>query len=161
MSITIPITAKLAGAIAAGGVTSVPVPRSATVDRLTGSAGPSNDPADSVPTALSAPADARASLPGQASGARLPGAGPESAAAETTPIDADDVPQFPELGQRIRQAVQDSKDVSSPLTTQGTGSIIIYGDVHMPAVQHVQPPQDKTQPPLVRGGDQDHTPQAF
>ena len=161
MSITIPITAQLAGAVAAGGVTSVPVPRSATADRLTGSPGRSDDPADSVPTGLSAPTDARASFPSQPSGDRLPGAGLESAAAETSPIDAGDLPQFSELGRHVRQAVQDSKDVSSPLPVQGTGSIIIYGDVHMPAVQHVQPSQDKTQPPLVRGGDQDHTPQAF
>ena len=40
------------------------------------------------------------------------------------------------------------------------GSIIIYGDVHMPAIQNVQPTLDKTQPPLIRGGHENEVPQA-
>ena len=40
------------------------------------------------------------------------------------------------------------------------GSIIIYRDVHKPAIQNVQPTLDKTQPPLIRGGHENEVPQA-
>ena len=54
-------------------------------------------------------------------------------------------------------------DLSGRLRGLGTGqagSIIIYGDVHMPAIQNVQPTMDKTQPPLIRGGNENEVPQA-
>ena len=43
------------------------------------------------------------------------------------------------------------------LSPDRSATIIIYGDVHMPAIQHVQSAVDKSQPPFVRGGREHET----
>lgn len=152
------IPGRLADAVALGQTPVVNLPRTATSP----AAGDphENDPPEAAAASAQGPRKAFRGLaydvaaPAQNAEFEPPPGAP-------TPANAGDLSPLSGLGERVRHVVQPNQGQSSPPSSPRTGAIIIYGDVHMPAVQHVQPAQDKTQPPLVRGGDQDQTPQAF
>ena len=163
MPASLHVPARLADAIALGQTRTIALPPPATSSAE--AEGHEDNP--SPPQAIDVPDQGqRKAFRGPASGAASTAANVEFEMPQDSPdsspsTDAVALSQLSGLGERVRQAVQQDEGQSSPPPSPRTGSIIIYGDVHMPAVQHVQPPQDKTQPPLVRGGDQDQTPQAF